>query len=188
MTDEALQNTKAVAQGSEQPPPLPQMDVSSYVGQVFWLAIAFVFLYIVMSKISLPKVGEVLQNRRMRIANDIEKAEKLKLEAESTQADFTSAITEARQKASDLIAASREKIVKNEAKRFAKLEENFAKQSKESDQRIVQVKESAFKELVPVSSEVARFIAKKLLNTDVNASKATAIAEQLGTHIKKSTG
>lgn len=167
---------------------MPQLDFDTFAAQIFWLAVTFAFLYLMMARVSLPRIREVLQNRQTRITGDLKKAELLKEEAESAQADFTSVLTEAREKAAQRIGKVRAKAAEEEAKRNAKLDENFARQTKEADQRVSVVRSEAQKKLVPVAAEAARQAVKKLLKVDVNASKAQAVAEQISNKQKKFTG
>ena len=55
---------------------MPQLEISSYSSQIFWLVISFFFLYFIMSNIVLPRIGEVLKHRRDKITSDLDKAEK----------------------------------------------------------------------------------------------------------------
>ena len=63
---------------------MPQLEqIDTYLSQVVWLVISFVVLYVVMWKTALPRVADVLQERQERIGDDLERAEKLKSEAEA---------------------------------------------------------------------------------------------------------
>jgi len=53
---------------------MPQLDPTTFVPQLFWLAITFVLLYLAMWKLVIPKIGEILQDRQIRIDNDLERA------------------------------------------------------------------------------------------------------------------
>src|SRR3546814_6905695 len=60
---------------------LPQLDADTYPTQIFWLVVTFVILYLIMSKVALPRIAEVLEERQERVADDIETAERLRSEA-----------------------------------------------------------------------------------------------------------
>ena len=57
---------------------MPQLDISTFSNQIFWLVITLVIIYLVLSKIALPRIASVLSDRQMTISNDLAKAEDLK--------------------------------------------------------------------------------------------------------------
>ena len=62
---------------------MPQLDVSGFPSQIFWLVITFVFLWWLMAKVALPKVGLVLEERQKKINDSLDMAENLRIEARS---------------------------------------------------------------------------------------------------------
>ena len=64
---------------------MPQLDPTTFAPQLFWLVVTFVLLYLVMWKLVIPKIGEILQDRQIRIDNDLDKADHLKIEAEAAR-------------------------------------------------------------------------------------------------------
>jgi F-type H+-transporting ATPase subunit b len=159
---------------------MPQLDISTFASQIFWLVVTFGVLYLIMARSALPVIREVLQTRQTRIFEDLRKAEKLKEEAESAEADFTSVIVNARGKASRTLAKVREKASAESEKRHAKLDDTFARQAKESDHRIEIIKKEAVSEMVPVTVEITREMVKKLVNIDVDNDKIKKLALSLG--------
>lgn len=158
---------------------MPQLELADFPSQIFWLIVSFSFLYLILAKITLPSVSNVLKDRHQRIANDLEKAEALKKQAEEAEQDFTSALVEAREKASVMIEAARQKTAKEEAVQFAKLETVFEKQSKEAEDRIKSVIGSVKDVILPVATDVSAVIVKKLINVDVDKKKAESFAKEL---------
>lgn len=156
---------------------MPQLDFSTFASQIFWLIVCFSALYFILSRYSLPNIREVLYNRQSRIANDLQKAESLKEEAESAQADFTSLIADSRQKASKLLNDSRLKAEKDASKKMAKLEESFVKRNKEAEQKAALIKLQAREQLLPIAAEVASQMAKKVANINVPVEKSLEIAK-----------
>jgi F-type H+-transporting ATPase subunit b len=159
---------------------MPQLDLSTFASQIFWLVVTFGVLYLIMARSALPVIREVLQTRQTRIFEDLRKAEKLKEEAESAEADFTSVIVNARGKASNTLAKVREKASAESEKRHAKLDDTFSRQAKESEHRIEIIKKEAVSEMVPVTVEITREMVKKLVNIDVDNDKIEKLALSLG--------
>jgi F-type H+-transporting ATPase subunit b len=148
---------------------MPQLEFATFASQIFWLAVTFGILYLVMAKSALPVVREVLQNRQTRITEDLKKAEKLKEEAESAEADFTSVLVTAKGKAGVLLGNVREKASVEADKRHAKLDETFSRQAKESEHRIDVIKKEAVAEMSPV--DLARDIVKILIGVSLDKNK-----------------
>ena len=67
---------------------MPQLEVSTFLPQLVWLAITFVLLYLLMARIGLPRVGGIIEARRRRIDDDLARAAQLKSEAEGVMAAY----------------------------------------------------------------------------------------------------
>ena len=78
---------------------MPQLDYATFPPQLIWLAITFVILYVLMSRLALPKVGGIIVARRNKIDGDLEKASAMKAEAEAVIAAYERALASARQAA-----------------------------------------------------------------------------------------
>ena len=54
---------------------MPQLDVPRpFAPQLFWLAIWFVVLYVLMSKVGLPRIALAIEARRQRREDDLARA------------------------------------------------------------------------------------------------------------------
>lgn len=154
---------------------MPQLDFTSFASQIFWLAITFSILYLIMARTALPKVREVLLNRQTRIEDDLKKAEKLKEEAQLTEADFTSSIINAKDKAAKILGDMRQKVANESEKRHNKLNETFARQTKETEHRIEIIKKEAIQEMMAVSVDLSKEIVKVLIGVDVDKDEVEKI-------------
>jgi F-type H+-transporting ATPase subunit b len=147
---------------------MPQLDFATYASQIFWLAVTFGLLYIIMAKAALPNIREVLQNRQTRISDDLKKAEKLKIEAEEAEADFTSVIASSKAKASALLAEARDKAEKESDRRNEKLEETFERQAKDAAHKVEVIKKEVTEQMSPVIVDTVRDMIKKLINVNID--------------------
>ena len=86
---------------------LPQMDISTFPSQIFWLIVTFSILYVFMWKFVIPKLRIIIEERRDKISNDINEAEKLKSEAEEILNKYKSKITSSNQDAVKIIAEAK---------------------------------------------------------------------------------
>src|SRR5262245_35636486 len=86
------------------------LDATTFVPQLVWLALSFGLLYVLLKRFALPRVGEVIEERRERIQRDLEKAEKLKTETEQALATYEDALANARAKANAVAKGMRDEL------------------------------------------------------------------------------
>ena len=91
---------------------MPQLDFSIYPNLIFWLVVALVALYFILTRIALPRIGTVLAERNDAIANDIELAALLKRRAEEAEAAYNAALAQARDEAHRIAAETKAQIDK----------------------------------------------------------------------------
>jgi F-type H+-transporting ATPase subunit b len=161
---------------------MPQLNFADYTPQLFWLAVTFIALYVLMTKVALPRVGEVVAAREQRIANDLDRAAALKAEAEAAMQAYEKAQTEARAKAADLVRQTEAAVAKETATRQAQLAGELGEKLKGAEQRIATAKASAMGNLAGVSTEVARAAVERLIGESVSQADVervtTAIARE----------
>jgi F-type H+-transporting ATPase subunit b len=158
---------------------MPQLDFSTYASQFFWLAVTFSFLYFMLARVVLPQIREVLQNRQSRISADLKKAEQLKLEAESAAADFTSALEEAKRKASELVQDARAQAEKEAEKHYAKLEAKLEAQAKDAEKRLAEIRAESNEQLLPVITDAVKEMCQSVANVNIDAKEAEKAASKL---------
>ena len=78
---------------------MPQLDISTFAPQLFWLAVIFVALYIVMKTVALPQVGRAIEARRQRREEDLARAARLKAEADAANEAYQKLLATARAEA-----------------------------------------------------------------------------------------
>src|SRR6266849_5060015 len=78
---------------------MPQLDLSTFPSQIFWLAVFFVVLYLLMTKLAIPRIERVIDERRARVEGDLDKAGQMKSEAEAVIAAYEKALADARHQA-----------------------------------------------------------------------------------------
>ena len=82
---------------------MPQLDTSTFLPQLFWLAICFIALYFIMWKLVMPRIASVLQDRQERIDDDLEKAEKLRNDAAAVLETYEKTVAEGRSRAQAIL-------------------------------------------------------------------------------------
>lgn len=151
---------------------LPQLNVNDFAPQLIWLAGIFVVLYLLMSKVVLPKVGGVIEERSQRIAKDLAEAQRLKSETEKALATYEQAMTEARAKAQKIAQENRDVLNAEINKERAVIEARINAQAVEAERRITDAKTRAMGSVGEIAGETARSIVAQLIGQDVTAAEA----------------
>ena len=142
---------------------MPQLDVNTYLSQLFWLAVTFGFLYVLASRVILPRIGQTLEARRRRITDDLEMAESLRRQAEEALAERERLLAESRERAHQLVQAERERITAELDARRRQLESELAARISRAERELEQARQAALAELQETMDELASEIARKIL-------------------------
>jgi F-type H+-transporting ATPase subunit b len=156
---------------------MPQFDATTFPSQLIWLAITFVLLYLVLSRVALPRIASVLEERQKRIGGDLEKAEELKAEAEQVLAEHEAAMAETRASAQDLIRAAKEEMATESARRSDELAARISATAAEAEGRIDAARKAALANIRDIAVEVAQDAAKRLIDSDIDRGEAEAAVD-----------
>lgn len=148
---------------------LPQLNPEHFAPQLFWLAVTFVLLLVIMSKVALPRVAEVIDERRDRIKRDLEGAAKLKLDTDKALADYEKALADARSNASGIAKQTREKLAAETEAEKHRVDGELAVKIQDAEARIAATKTKALSAVGDIASETARAVVAKLIGHDVPA-------------------
>lgn len=141
---------------------MPQLDFSTYPSQLFWLAVTFVVLFVLMWKVALPRVGDVIDMRDKKIAADLEAAEAAKQDIEKISAEIDEVMAAARSDAQDVLRKAAEKVAADHAKKQDKLDAELAAKTAEAEANIAKATNEAVAGLRDVAEEVAASSVEKL--------------------------
>jgi F-type H+-transporting ATPase subunit b len=142
---------------------MPQLDFSLYPNLIFWLVVALLALYFILSRVALPRIGNVLAERNDAIANDIEMAALLKRRAEEAEAGYNAALAQARDEAHKIAAETRAGIDKELAGLLAKADAEISVRAGESEKRIAEIRGNAARSVEEVARETAAALVEALL-------------------------
>lgn len=157
----------------------PPFDPSTYFSQILWLAISFGILYYVMSKVALPRLGAILEERNDRIADDLAEAERLRQEADAAEAAYEQALAEARQNAHAIAAKARDKAkAKIDAKR-GQVEEDIQERLSAAEARIAETKQKALADVGEIAAETAEAMVEHLLGHDVSRDEVDGAVKRV---------
>jgi F-type H+-transporting ATPase subunit b len=141
---------------------MPQLDVTTFVPQLFWLAITFAALLLLMTLLALPHVGKALDARRHRLDDDLARAAEMKSEADAVVAVYQKTLAEARAAAQAAIKESAERLAAEAAERQRQLAVSLAQEIQAAERRIAEAKEHALTDIRGVAVEIASLTALKL--------------------------
>jgi len=178
-TDAAATETHAstAADGGGHSDVFPPFDPASFGSQLLWLALSFAALYILMSKVALPRIGEILEVRRDRIEGDLAEAERLRQKTDQAIEAYETDLANAKQKAHTIAEETREDIRKDlEAKRVG-VEADLAKKMATAESRIQSTKTEALGHVEEIASETAHAMVTNLLGRTAQKATKDAVAK-----------
>ncbi|MDJ0922748.1 MAG: hypothetical protein QNI84_16590 [Henriciella sp.] len=147
----------------------PPFDPWHFPSQIFWLVLLFGFLYLVLSRFILPKLGSVLEHRESTIADDLDDAARMNEQAIDAQKAVEISIAEAQAKARETASKARAKIDKEIAEATAKVDGELDVKLSEAEERIAKLREDTMQNVEDIASEAASSMLAKF---GASASKA----------------
>lgn len=156
---------------------MPQFDPSTFGPQLFWLLVTFVTLYLLMSRLVLPRITDILGQREDRIDGNLRRAESLKEEADQVLAAYQKAIADARAQAQAALAQAAAEITAGAAKREAEFAKKMADQTAAAEARIRASKTQALAEVRGIAAEVAALMTGKLTGGSVDTGAAGQVVD-----------
>lgn len=142
---------------------MPQFNPEFFATQLFWLAITFAVLYVLMATIALPTIGKVLDDRQRRIDDNLSKAAQLKTEAEDAIKAYEKALAEARAKAAAVVKERSELLSRQAEEASREQMVRLGAQIKAGEARILEAKTQAMAGVREVALEVAAATIARLL-------------------------
>jgi len=158
---------------------MPQLDVETFPSQLFWLAVTFVVLYILMSWIGLPRLTAAIEARRQRRDEDLARAAQLKSEAEAANAAFQRSMAEARAQAQAVIKEASDRLAAEAAERQRTLAAALAEQVDEAERRIAATKQQALADVRGIAVDVGRSVVEKLTGAAPSEAGLAAVVDNI---------
>ncbi|WP_417626585.1 F0F1 ATP synthase subunit B' [Pararhodobacter aggregans] len=178
----AAEHGAAAAHGAEAASSggMPQLDFATFPNQIFWLVVALVVLYFILSRVALPRIGSVLAERTGTITNDIAAAETYKQQAAEAEAAYHKALDDARAAAAKVVEESRAEIQKDLDVAIAKADAEIAARTAESEARIGEIRDSAAEAV----STVAKDTTKEILGVFGVKADARSVTASVNARLK----
>src|SRR5215470_13071086 len=151
---ESVEHVPASEHGSKFPP----FDAQTFASQLFWLALIFIALYLLMSRIALPRIGAILEQRRNRIEGDLGEAQRLKGESDAAIAAHEKALADARGRAQVVANETREKAAAAAEARRKDVDAKLNSRIAEAEKTIATTRTAAMTNVHGIATDAAAAI------------------------------
>lgn len=165
------------AAGAEHAGVFPPFDPAGFGGQLLWLAITFAALYLVMSRMALPRIGGILETRRTRVEGDLKEAERLRVETDRALAAYETALAQARQNAHAIAEETRSSIKADIENKRKTVESELAGRVASAEASIQQSKQAALSNVDAIAAETAQELVSRLVGKVTPAQAKSAVAQ-----------
>ena len=163
---------------------MPQLDITTFSSQVFWLVIAFSALFLVMWRVAVPRISDSLEARQKMINDNLAKAAEFKKDAEAAIAAYEEALASARAEAHSAIVEANTAIAEEAATRDTELGKKLKLMLDESETKIAKAVDDAMGNVREVAEEVASAACTRLLGEQIDPITVTSA---VGDAIKERT-
>lgn len=134
----------------------PPFDPTYFATQIFWLLLTFGILYILLSKVFLPRIGETIEERSSRIADDLDAASRMQREAEEAEKSYERALADAKAKAHNVSESTRQAVDAEIKTEIDAADAQAAKAAEAAEQRISAIRDKAMANIESVAADAAQ--------------------------------
>ena len=158
---------------------MPQLDTEFWISQIFWLTITFSILFLILSKLILPKISANLETRKSLILENISTAEKKRRESESKIKEYNEFIEKSKNEAKILVNQAKERLTKDINKKKEALEKDLSNEIQKAEMEIKEFRDKAPERINKIAIQVSTDLLQQLISTDVNSSSISTIVNDL---------
>lgn len=154
--------------------PFPPFNGETFASQLFWLVICFAFLFIMMWKVALPRIGSIIDQRQKRIDDDVNAAEGLKRQSDDAIAAYEKALADARNRAQTIANETRDKQAAAAEQQRKALEEQLNAKLADAEKTIASTKQAAMSNVRTIATDAAKAIVERLTGKAPDESAVSA--------------
>jgi F-type H+-transporting ATPase subunit b len=158
---------------------MPQLNPEFWISQIFWLTLTFGILYLVLSKLILPKISANLETRKSQILENIEAAEKQREDSEMKLKEYEEIISKSKLEAKTIFNQAREKALKDINAKKEVLDSQIDEEIGKAEEEIKTLRNSAPDKINKIAIETSSELIQKLIGAEVNNSSISAIVDDL---------
>ena len=160
---------------------MPQLDISTWPPQLFWLAVTFFALYYVISRVVIPRTGGVIALRKSTIDGDLAGAQRLKLETENAIRSYEAALADAKAKAHAIATENRNFLNAEIEGERAKLDAALGAKIAAAEKTVATARDKALQDVSAMAADIAGDIVQQLTGAKVTkAAAAAAVSKTFG--------
>jgi len=158
---------------------MPQLNPEFWIAQIFWLILIFSSLYLIIWKIFLPRITYSIENRKSRIVNDLDEAQKLKDNAEKKLKEYNEIIEKSKKEAKKIIDDSKKKLDRDIGNKKQEFNDEIDKELTATEKEIKDLKKTSTSNVADIAAETSAEIIRQIINTEVNKSNVSAIVNEI---------
>ena len=164
---------------------LPQLDISTWPSQLFWLVVLFTAGYILMAKVVTPRIGAVLEERRAKLDDDLGKARTASEDAARIRAEYEADLDAARSAAAETAKQAAAEAAKQAEAGDAKIAKKLAEKVAKAEAKLAAARSDAMANLNNVAAEAALAAVAQLADIKTTAAEASKTADKLAVAMAK---
>jgi F-type H+-transporting ATPase subunit b len=158
---------------------MPQLDPEYWLSQIFWLILIFTTLYLIIWKLFLPRITNNIENRRLRIINDLDDAQKLKENAEKKLKEYEKIIINSKSEAKKIFEDGFKNLENELIKKKQILDKELNTELEAIDKEIKDLKKSSVVNINKISVEIVSEIIKLTVGKEFNMSSVSATVQDI---------
>ena len=158
---------------------MPQLNPEFWVSQIFWLVLTFGIMYLVLSKLILPKISNNLESRKSQILENIETAEKQRENSETKLKEYDRIILKSKTEANSMFNQSREKAIKDINAKRDVIDKQIDDEISKAEEEIQALRDNAPDKINKIAIDTSSELLQKLIGAEVNNSSISAIVDDL---------
>ena len=158
---------------------MPQLDPTYWASQAFWLILVFTILYILISKIHLPKIKNNLDDRENKIKGDLESANEFKEQSEAKLKEYDTILENAKKEVSKILLESKNILDKNIQSKKNLIEKEIEKETLKAQKEITELKKSSLSSIQKISENIASNLIENISGEKLNESSIKAAVQEI---------
>jgi F-type H+-transporting ATPase subunit b len=153
--------------------PFPPLNPEFFASQILWLAITFGIFYLVLKRAILPRIGGIIENRRDRIALDLEAAERMKTDADEAQAAYSQELAEARARSQKIAGDARDSARTDAEAERKRIEGDLDARLEAAQARIAEIKTRTLADVGQIAEDVTQAVLSQVAGIEASPDEVS---------------